>query len=68
MSRTPMRVSYALKVFDASDIVLRFWGMVGGGFCRFGVVGCRSTLGKDDRITTEPRNHVEIDVKVIYHI
>ncbi len=30
--RTPMRVSYALEVFDASDIVLRLWGMVGGGF------------------------------------
>ncbi len=63
-----MRVLYAPEVFDASDIVLCFWGMVGGGFCRFGVVGSRSTLGKDDRITAEPRNHVEINVKVIYHL
>ncbi len=65
---TLMRVSYALEVFDASDIVLPLWGMVGGGFCRLGVVGCQSTLRKNDRITAEPKSYVEIDVKVIYHV
>ncbi len=31
LSRTPMRVSYALEVFDASAIVLRLWWMVREG-------------------------------------